>query len=432
MGSAADRLGHLARQALRRGVVDLTAASGLVLALGFLQNLVLARILGPEGLGHLSVVNTVINFANLIATAGLTTSILRYSAAQRDPGAAWAVFRSGALLVSGSSLVVLAGVVLFARSPLWVFDPVAGLFVPLAALTLPLRSLASCCTEFSQSRERMRAKALLEVTAKALLVAAVVAGSFALAFRGAILGSVLGGAVGSCVAFVYVARLRAPRPARPPVPARELLRFGGLGLLTNFFGLVLTTADVLCLSALLGDPSAVGFYSIAVVFQQLVRVPMIAYLDARFPEMTRSAEDPGALRALRLAMRRHLLAISLAATTALGATAPWLLPLLFGESYRASVLPLEILLLGQLAWSLAAAQGRSLLAAGWVEGNLISSVVSALVNVPLHLLLIPRLGAAGAACATALTQGIWALCVTLLCRRYERTRGVAAGSGRPR
>jgi O-antigen/teichoic acid export membrane protein len=74
-----------ARRILERGVFDLTASMGLVLALGFVQNLVLARILGPEGLGHMAVLNTTMNFAGLLATAGLTTSVLRYAAAQQLP-----------------------------------------------------------------------------------------------------------------------------------------------------------------------------------------------------------------------------------------------------------------------------------------------------------------------------------------------------------
>ena len=61
---------------------------GIVLAVGFLQNLVLARILGSGGLGHLGVVNTVMNFMGLFAAAGLTTAILRYAAAAKTAAAA--------------------------------------------------------------------------------------------------------------------------------------------------------------------------------------------------------------------------------------------------------------------------------------------------------------------------------------------------------
>ena len=45
-------------------------------------------------------------------------------------------------------------------------------------------------------------------------------------------------------------------------------------------------------SALVGDPKAVGIYSLASLFQQVVTIPMRAYLDARFAEIGGSFPGP--------------------------------------------------------------------------------------------------------------------------------------------
>ena len=79
---------NAARQALARGVFDLSASMILVMALGFVQNILLARLLGAEGLGHMAVIYSIMNIACLLATFGLASSILRYGAAERDEGGA--------------------------------------------------------------------------------------------------------------------------------------------------------------------------------------------------------------------------------------------------------------------------------------------------------------------------------------------------------
>jgi O-antigen/teichoic acid export membrane protein len=172
----------------------------------------------------------------------------------------------------------------------------------------------------------------------------------------------------------------------------------------------------------------VGIYSLATVFQQLVRVPMNAYLDTRFPEMTRASVDLGQLRQLRRRMRLHSIALAVAAAGAVGVVAPWLIPAAFGEAFEASVLPLEILLLSQIFWGFGSAQGRSMYAAGWVEGNFWTSLFAAAVSLVLNLLLIPRFGILGAAAANASTHALWAVVVTMMNRWHERSRERRAGS----
>jgi len=424
--AAVTRIVTSTRRILGRGVIDLTASMGLVLALGFVQNVFLARILGPEGLGQLAVLNTVMNFAGLLATAGLTTSVLRYAAAQQLPEEAWAVFRSGAQLAAAISLVVTIAVIVFSYSPLWVFDPIAALWIPLASLTLPTRSIAGCAVVYCQSQERIRAMAVLRLVDKILLVASVIGGAWLDGFRGAICGLVVGSMVGSGITLLFAATLvERPRVASR-VARRELLRFGAWGVFTNFLAIILVTGEILLISALTEDAAVVGVYSLAAVFRQIVHVPMSAYLDTRFPEMTRVSVDLERLRSLRRRMRLHVMGLSIAAAGAVGAVAPWLIPAVFGEAFEASVLPLEILLLSQIFWALGSAQGRSMYAAGWVEGNFWTSLFAATVSIGLNLALIPSFGILGAAAANASTHALWSVVVTVMNRWHERSRSRGA------
>ena len=413
-----------ARKALRLGVLDLGASMALAMIIGFAQNLVLARILGAQGLGHMAIIYSVMNVATLLGTAGLTSSILRYGAAAPEPASARAVYRKGTSLALACSVGAALVTAAFARSPLWVFDPVAGRWMPLVALILPALTLAACSTHYLQSRDRMREKAVLELGQRIFIVGGAVTGALVGGFPGCVLGYVLGAGTGGLAVFVRTWRQRiAAGPASAPVPGRELLRFGSWGLVTNMLGLGQATADIFCVSALVGDAASVGIYSLASVLQQVVAIPMRAYLDARFPEMTRASADPGALRALWRRMRRHLAVVSLLGATAVALPAPFLLPRLFGAEFAASAAPLWLLLAGQVAWSWGAAAGRALFAAGRVEGNFYVAAVAAVGNIVLNLVLIPYLGILGAAVATATTQLGWALGVTIVCRWGEEDAG---------
>jgi len=394
----------------------------LVLGLGFAQNLLLARILGPEGVGHMAVIYATLTVASLLGTLGLTSSILRYGAAADTPAAAWSVLRQSAGVCVIASIATALLLVAFARSRLWVFDPVAADWIGLVAFCVPAQALGSCATHYLQARDRMREKALVEFLGRLVIVAAVLGGALTHGFEGCVVGFVAGSLASGAIALAFAVAGRPREREAAPVSTRELLRFGSWGLLTNALGLGLVTADIFCVSALVKDASKVGVYYLAVQLQQVVGIPVRAYLDARFPEMTRLSVDPGALRSFWRRMRWQLVGMAAGGSVALGVVAPFALPPVFGAEFAASVVPLTVLLLGQIARSWGDAPGRSMFAAGWVEGNFWLSALSAALTIGGNLLLIPHLGIAGAALGTALAYALWSVATTLVANAFDRRR----------
>jgi len=409
----------------RTGASDLSASMVLVLGLGFAQNLLLARVLGPAGMGHMAVIYSVMGIASLLGTAGLTSSILRYGAAAPGDASAWQVYRTGARVSGGVSIAVAGLVIAFSRSRLWVFDPDAGAWMAFVVWTLPVQALGACSVHFLQARGAMREKALVDFFARLATVIGVVSGAVARGYEGAVVGYMAGSIVGGLLAIWRALTLRAPTHEPAWISTRELLRFGAWGLLTNALGLGLVTADLFCVSALVKDAAQTGIYSLAGQIQQVVGIPTRAYLDARFPEMTRLSEDPGALQRLWHRMRWHLAGVSAIGGLALGVVAPFALPIVFGHAFAASALPLSILLLGQVARSIGDAPGRSMFAAGWVVANFWLSLFSAIVTIAANLLLIPHFGIAGAALGTALANAMWAAAATLVCNHLHGTKRAA-------
>jgi O-antigen/teichoic acid export membrane protein len=193
-------------------------------------------------------------------------------------------------------------------------------------------------------------------------------------------------------------------------------------MFTGVLGDVMATAAVMCLSALVEDPALVGLYGLAAVIQRVATVPMTAYLDVSFPKLARSSDDVLLLRRLRKRVRRNVFLLSLSAALATALAAPVAVPLVFGDAYTGSVPALWILLAGKVAWSTGAAQGRSLVAASRVQGNFWATVLAVAVSLSANIALIPIWGIEGAAVATALTQVVWSVVVSLICRRFETQR----------
>ena len=155
----------------------------------------------------------------------------------------------------------------------------------------------------------------------------------------------------------------------------------------------------------LGSTAEAGYYAAATrLSEALYFLPVIA-CTALFPAVVRSFAIGGKHYAQRMeALYGLLLWGSLVIAAPLCLLAPWLIGLLFGADYAAAAQVLRI-----HAWSLplvalSVARSRALIAEGLVRFNLLASVVNLTLNVALAWLLIPPLGAAGAAWASVLPR----------------------------
>ena len=98
--------------------------------------------------------------------------------------------------------------------------------------------------------------------------------------------------------------------------------------------------------------------------------------------------------------------------------------LLFGEPYLPAYVPLVILASGQLINVAFGSVGQFLTMTGHERDSLSSLGLSAVANVALNAILIPRYGGVGAAIATALSVVIWNV---LLSIRLYRRLGLTPG-----
>jgi O-antigen/teichoic acid export membrane protein len=179
---------------------------------------------------------------------------------------------------------------------------------------------------------------------------------------------------------------------------RESLSFGVRAWGGGVFRFLNLRLDQL-LMGFISTEAALGIYAVAVnASEVLLYLPTSAAL-ALLPLVSSSDVATGARLALRVFRALVVVTVATAATAA--AVVPFLIPFLFGEAFRASILPFWLLMPGAIGLTALLVFSNALVGS-LSPGRASLGPVSALATgVALDLVLIPRYGAAGAAAAAS-------------------------------
>jgi O-antigen/teichoic acid export membrane protein len=224
----------------------------------------------------------------------------------------------------------------------------------------------------------------------------------------------------------YACRRVGLAPGRPSAAlVRPLSSYGAAQIAALTPAVLNLQLDQLVLSQTVA-PADLGRYAVAVSLSALP-IPFVAAIgNVAFPRLASEASATSATRRLQRFAVLSSASLAIGLLIPLCAAAYWLVPLVFGASYRASV---------PLLWMLA--PGAVFLACGQVVGDLLrgrnhpsvvawSQGIAAVFTVALLIALLPAIGVAGAAVASTVAYGI-ALLVML--RRLWRLPRHARGSG---
>ncbi len=380
----------------------------LAAGLQFVAAVLVARGLAPEGRGIYGLVVLIPEMTRAIAHLGFGTATTRQTVKEPDRSATLA---ANATLLGICTCVIFCGVLLsfsthllhFVQAKGWEGVPAAqgGLATTVfwGILGLPLLLFEGYLNGLlTASRAILTANA-----AKALQ-----AGSFCLlvpllfhssgpTVHSAILAWVFSFALGDLVMAVAL----LPRLSGPFLPDFPLMRrtfvFGLKTFPASVAVYLLFRVDVALVRAW-RTAAEVGLYTNAASLAMVFQILGFATERALVPRlMSRTAEEADQITPL--ATRSFLLVgFPLAALAIVGAW--FVVPLIFGEPYRPSVLPFAILLPGLVIGNVGQICNTDLLGRGYPGYASISATAALLVNLLLNVLLIPRLGIQGAAIAS--------------------------------
>jgi O-antigen/teichoic acid export membrane protein len=403
-------------RALLRQTIAVAVVRALGLALTFATSIVLARMMGAEGFGIYSLAVSVVVILRIIALFGLDGLLVRDVAASRElnqPSRLKGVVVFGATATLVLSLSVTCITLLIIRSSAPAVSPYANtLAIALLALApmALLGGVAAVLEAFRLPLPGQVAETILRPCLFLILVGIVVlalrrhltpeiaAGLHALTYLGALLAA---------VGYLLTRIQRDVWTASAAITPRAWLGAAAGFALTNAAYIITENTGVIMLAAL-ADPEAVGIYRAATRYAQLVpfallaaMLPLRPAISAAFARDDRIGQRRAARTAAALAM-----AMGLPAAALLIAFGDVFLAA-FGDDFSRGRVALTILVLGQVV-NVAAGHVGVLMTMTGHEKRVAATVgASAVCNVMLNLLLIPRFGTEGAAAATAISLALW-------------------------
>lgn len=390
--------------------------------------ILLARVLGAAGKGSVTVVQTTASLAVALLNLGMPNAVMWLSAKGRSTGrsatAMGAIFSVLSISLVGTVALIVGPDVIADRIGLS-----GGAMIALALIAMAPSMVGYFVDSHLIGRGAMKLMSLVDVAmlGSQLVLMALLALLHRLTPVTAIIAWL--SVISVAVLFKTARALRSDADARRSVSDlwREGRAFGAKSWLANTVNMMSLRQDMLLL-AMFSGVRAVGVYSIAVSAAELTWYLPYALQSVATVKFSAEGDDTGLVER----MNRSVWPITAVFALAVFALAAPLIPLVYGGVFKASVLPLLLLLPGVIAMSMSISLSAWLTGQGHPQeaalANGVNMVVNLIANVA--LLRVLHMGAAGAAIASSLSYSVGT--AIIVWRFHERSGARLADTLVPR
>ena len=337
--------GNAPRTGVDRNLLLVFSGHIVRVALGLISSAVLARGLGPAGLSHFSVVGAAQRIGGTVADLGLSSSAVQHIAADAatNPERARRTAASAARLKLLGALIVVSIAVVFTgpltrelRLPL----ETGPWMIWAACLGLLATALSGIAAAVLQALHRFRP--LVAAQSLNIGLTLVLMGGLYGAGRLTVVPALLVGAITALMTAVLGFRWLPPewrmaiwtRVGLRSPESRRLLSFGRWLWVSTIISTFLSQFDLLLLNRWMA-PEVVGLYALALNVSLKLDLLNQSMHMVMLPTVAPLTQAAGFLGYIRQSLRRSLLMVGLLipALPLVG----WLIPLVYGAEYSASV-----------------------------------------------------------------------------------------------
>ncbi len=392
--------------------------------IGFILNVMLARLLGAEGAGIYYLALALTGIASLLSSVGIPDAVLRFIAAHAAYGE-WSkvvgVYRLGVKICAAAAVVCTA--LLVGIAP-WLSNNVFGD----PALTVPLRIMALAVLPMTLiTLHGMALKSL-----KRVITGTLVEG-FGISLLGLPLVVVLArlmGVNGAALAYVLAAAVVFPagiyfwRRATPQLKGLTGSFDTRLLMVTSVPMLWIESMDVavqqtgILLLGVWGSAEEVGIYGAVgrlVNVMAFVFITVKSVVGPRFAEL-HARDNNQAISVLASDTSKFLVLFALPVLAPLIIAPGWVLGI-FGSGFASGRTALAIFAAGQFVRVVLSPSNYLLMMTGYEKLLRNTVVVCGVLNVTFNVVLIPIYGMVGAAASTAFTYALMGVIATVLVHR---------------
>jgi stage V sporulation protein B len=376
-----------------RGAIFIGFAKIYFMIAGFLQQVLLTRLLGIAEYGAFAVVNNVISIVNNTMVQATIQAVSKFTA--EDDARAGAVQRAGlrmqAVLGGALALALFLGAPLIAS-----FEkaPHYANYFRIAALIPFLYAIYAVFVGSANGLRRFRVQASFDVgfsTAKTILL-------LGLAAVAHVTGAFAGFAAAAAVILIVASRVMRLPAQGATFPAGRLTSYMGAVVAYMLLLNVALNYDHPLLQHFAGTVDPVSAPVVAAHYQALRTLALLPYQALLvitfviFPLVSRStfAEDRAATRAYVTQTLRYALILAVAMGLVLGARPAALLGIIYKPEYGEGAPALPILVTGECCLALLAVACSILNAAGRTRATLTLMVITVAVGAAAAALLVPH------------------------------------------
>lgn len=410
---------------LSRGLAGTAGLRMAGLALAFVTNILLGRVLGVKEYGVLVYVMAWVGLLSVVGIFGLNRLLVREVANYRMQ-AAWGLLRGLLRWTHVTALLISLGIAALAicicPRPTTQLGAQIPSILPIAGCLLicivMVRMLGSALLGLQRIVSSQIAEMLIQPALGFILII-----TLALLWHGRLAASqvitLYMVAAGTACIFSgwQLKRALPPELTTTPLPVQYASKYWLVAALPLFLVSILDVLNGQISSLMLGTfsgTSALGMYAAADRGAQLVAFPLAVVnltLAPTFANLYQAEQYASLQRLVTKGARLILIASApIALTLILGGH--WFL-FLFGHGFSGGQAPLTILCIGQLVNAVMGPVGFLLIMTGHGREAAIGIAVGVAVNSVLSAILIPQWGASGAAAATASSLIIWNIMLAL-------------------
>ena len=380
------------------------AGSMVVLLLHFLQKPIMARYLGPDGLGLFSMVMMIAGIIALVAGLGIDGAVVKYVAEYKnDKRKLNAVFSSAFITVVIFGAV--ASIVLFVLSDKFacLFDmPSLSHLLKIYAFVFPFSLMYGIILGLLNGLREMKYYSFFNILYNIMIFLFILTLLFfGFGVEGALIGDVLAVIVVTVVAAVFMKKFVRVTITDYRKNTKMLTSFGSRLVGANMIGQIYYNIDIIMIGYFLTS-AEVGYYAVAISLGRFFRIIPRAMATVAYPAISEywAKNDSHAISKLVDKSTKY----SACALVFIGLSviffAKDIITFLFTSEFLPAVLPLTILVIGTVASGIIGSVGGIFAGVGKVNLALKITAIGAVADIILNIALIPTYGIIGASVAT--------------------------------
>ncbi|WP_158228722.1 flippase [Halorubrum sp. C191] len=374
--------------------------------LGFSLRIGPARLLGPEEYGYFVLGLTIVNFVGLISHLGIpeglgkmvptTDKVSKYVSTGTIIGIIFASLVSIVLLLLSREISVFVSDV--------AFEPTLIPFL----LGIPLFVSFKTSIGVLRGKEDSVGRVLIEVVYRSTTVCAVVLG---ILFTKDSIGAGIGWTVAMLVTAVTGVGIFKKRHSIDlavskiaPRQGQKLLLFSLPLVLATSSRKLMQELDTVAVSFFLDDSKFVGYYDSAYTISRSLFVILWTFSFLFMPYLSKKFQsDRSSIKSDYIVVTRWISTLSLPIALLIIFNPSWTIEFIFGQEYAVATYPLRILAVCFISHSLFGPNRSALVAGEQNRYAFLATLIPLGFNIFLNIILVPRIGMAGAAAATTVS-----------------------------